>query len=486
MSRRSRFRPPRHEPPGSSGSPDAAARAAGRDDRTRRLRRIAAIGAVAILLAAVAGGFATYGRWWRSWTGERRRLVETVERLVADASAEARPLLVACGDAMLDVEDRHPDGADTAVALARFYQRFGAPADAVRSWNRCREIEPRTAARAHESVGDIALEEGRFADAADAYRAALDADPAREALAIHLAEALLGDGRPADAAASLRGTIARHGRSVAASSLLGQALLQLDDVAAARTELEDAVRLGPDFPAARHSLAMACARLGDESAAAVHREAFAGMQKRKEARHREELRTKDDAANLRRTLATTLTDAARVYFAHGDEARGEDCLTRAIAASPDEPECRLLFAQVRETQRRPAEAAAAFLEAARVAADDPGRQLVAAEALERLGRPDDAAGPLTRLIELMPRRPTGYAALANLLLRGGRDPARARDLARRAVELDPAAGYWLLLERACRAAGADAEADAAAQSARAAAAREAAGNAPRPAAGPAP
>ena len=484
MSRRSRFRPPHDKVAGSADAPAASGPPDGRAGRSLRPRFVVALVATALLLATVAGAFAAYVRFWRSWSGERRRLVETVERLVADASPEARPLLVACGDAMLDVEDRHPDAADTAVALARFYQRFGAPADAVRSWHRCREIEPRSAARAHESVADIAFEEGRFADAADGYRAALDADPSREAVAIHLAEALLGDGRPADAAEALRRTVARHGRSVAASSLLGQALLQLDDVAAAREELEIAVRLGPDYPAARHSLALACGRLGDEAAAAEHREVFAGLQKRKEARHREELRTKDDAANLRRTLATTLTDAARVHFAHGDEARGEDCLARAMAASPDEPDCRLLFAQVRETQNRPAEAAAAVLEAARVAADDPGRQLIAAEALERLGRPDEAARLLGRLIELMPRQATGYAALANMLLRSGRDPARARDLARQAVERDPAAGYWLLLERACRAAGADAEAEEAANRAREAAAREAAGNAPRPAAGP--
>jgi len=469
MSRRSRIRPPRHEPSGSSDPRAAAAPATGGDGGSARRRRLATLGVIALLLAAGAAGLIASGRFWRSWSGERRRLVATIERLVADASAEARPQLVACGDAMRDVEGYHPDGADTAMALARFYQRFGAPAEATRSWNRCREIEPRMAARAHEAVADIALEEGRFADAADAYRAALEADPAREPVAIHLAEALLGDGRPADAAAALRHTITRHGRSVATSSLLGQALLQLDDVAAAREELEVAVRLGPDYPAARHALAMACARLGDEAAAAGHREVFTGLQKRKEARHREDLRTKDDAANLRRTLATTLTDAARVHFAHGDGARGEDCLVRAIAASADEPECRLLLAQVREAQDRPADAAAAFLDAARVAADDPARQLVAAEAHERLGRVDDAARLLARLIELLPRQPTGYAALANLLLRAGRDPHRARDLARQAVERDPAPGYWLLLERACRAAGADAEADAAAKGARAAA-----------------
>jgi tetratricopeptide (TPR) repeat protein len=404
----------------------------------------------------------------RGLSAERRRLVETVARLVADASPEARPLLSACGDAVLDVEDRHPDGVDTAVALARFYQRFGAPADAVRQWNRCRDLDPRSSARAREAVADIALEEGRFADAAAEYAASLDADPAHEPVAIHLAEALLGDGRPAEAAASLRGTITRHGRSVAACSLLGQALLQLDDPAAAREQLEEAVRLGPDYPAARHALAAACARTGDEEAAAVHREAFAALQKKKESRHRTELRTKDDIANLRRTLASTLTDAARVHFAHEDGPRGEAALARAIAASPDEPDSRLLLAQLRESQLRHDEAAAAYLEAARAAPDDATRQLVAAGAIERLGRNDDAERLLGRLVELLPARPTGYAALAAMVLRTGGDAARARDLARRAVDLEPAAAYWRLLETAARAAGDPAAADAAAAAASAA------------------
>lgn len=423
------------------------------EPRSSTARRL--IGAV-VLLAVVAVAVGTGTRDWRSWFGERRRLVETVERLLVDASPESRILLSACGGALLDVEDRHPDGVDTAMALARFYQRFGAPADAVRCWNRCRELEPRAAARCHEAVADIALEEGRFAAAAESYGRAMDADPAREQPAIHRAEAFLGDGRPAEAAAVLRDTIRRHGRSVAACSLLGQALLQLGEAAAAREQLEVAVRLGPEYPAARHALATACARLGDQAAAAEHREAFADMQKRKETRHREELRTKDDTANLRDTLAATLTDVARVYFAHGDEARGEACLTTAVAASPREADCRLLLAQVREAQGRSAEAVAAYLDAASTNGDDPTRILAIGSALERLGRVREAETLHVRLIELLPGRPTGYAALADMLVRNGLDVARARDLAREAVDREPAAGYWRLLERACRAAGDDA------------------------------
>lgn len=447
-----------------SGQRHAVPHAAGGPGRSRlpTRRGVLALAAVAgvVLLAWLA--WPAVRRTCRGFLGERRRLVETVERLVADAGPEARPLLAACGDTVLDIEDRYPESVDTVIALARFYGRFGAPADAARSWTRCRELDPRSEARAREAVADIALEEGRFADAAAEYAAALAADPAREPAAIHLAEALLGDGRPAEAADSLRRSIARHGRSVAACSLLGQALLQLDDPATAREELETAVRLGPDYPAARHALAAACGRTGDAAAAAVHREAFAELQKRKESRHRTELRTKDDIANLRRTLASTLTDAARVHFAHDDGPHGEAALARAIAASPDEPDSRLLLAQLRESQRRHDEAAAAYLDAARVAPDDSLRQLVAAEALERLGRDADAERLLERLVELLPARPAGYAALAGLLHRTGRDAGRARDLARKAVDCEPAEGYWWLLERAARAAGDEAGAAAAA------------------------
>ena len=240
--------------------PPTDGRSAGRPDRRPTVGRVLAWAAVLLSLGALVLGVLAVGagtRGWRSWFGERRRLVETIERLLADASPESKPLLSACGDALLDVEDRHADGVDTSIALARFYQRFGAPDDAIRCWNRCRELEPRAAARCHEAVADIELAAGNFARAAEEYGKAVAADPSREQPAIHQAEALLGDGRPADAATVLRGTIVRHGRSVAASSLLGQALLQLGDAAAAREPLEDAVRLGPDYPAARHALATA-------------------------------------------------------------------------------------------------------------------------------------------------------------------------------------------------------------------------------------
>ena len=74
-------------------------------------------------------------------------------------------------------------------------------------------------------------------------------------------------------------------------------------------------------------------------------------------------------------------------------------------------------------------------------------------------------------MELLPARPVGYAALSGMLLRTGRDAGRARDLARQAVEREPAKGYWRLLERAARAAGAEAEAEAAAREAERAAAK---------------
>ncbi|MFM8891717.1 MAG: hypothetical protein ACKOTB_08875, partial [Planctomycetia bacterium] len=57
-------------------------------DRRSTVGRVLVGAALLLPVVAVAIGPGTRG--WRSWFGERRRLVETVERLEADASPESK------------------------------------------------------------------------------------------------------------------------------------------------------------------------------------------------------------------------------------------------------------------------------------------------------------------------------------------------------------------------------------------------------------
>jgi Flp pilus assembly protein TadD len=53
------------------------------------------------------------------------------------------------------------------------------------------------------------------------------------------------------------------------------------------------------------------------------------------------------------------------------------------------------------------------------------------------------------VIELAPHQGSSYAALAQFYLQVGQKLSEAENLARKAVELEPAGEYWFLLSQAC-------------------------------------
>jgi tetratricopeptide (TPR) repeat protein len=66
-----------------------------------------------------------------------------------------------------------------------------------------------------------------------------------------------------------------------------------------------------------------------------------------------------------------------------------------------------------------------------------------------LGRFDDAEAAFRKTIELAPKRTDGYLSLVQLSLQTGRRLAEAKELARKAVELEPTARNYFVLSQAC-------------------------------------
>lgn len=121
--------------------------------------------------------------------------------------------------------------------------------------------------RLHLQRGQAAFNAGRFADAADAFRRAADADPASARARTNLGTALGQLGRIDEAIAAYREALALEPDNATAHFNLGTLLERRDETADAAAHFRDAVRLRGDDITARLELARLERRLGRLDAA---------------------------------------------------------------------------------------------------------------------------------------------------------------------------------------------------------------------------
>jgi len=380
---------------------------------------------------------------------ELARLDSVMAQVAAGASEEARPLFLEAGQVAHDLLRDFPDDAEALDAAARLYQRFRNGKDAIRCWQRSTELDPGLRATAHAAIASVAFDAGDFEAAAEHYRSAMQEDPASSTYPVSLGEALINQGKPEEAVQVLEEDLKAHPRSMPTAALLGQAYLQVRQYEKARRHLESSVRTSPDYPAAYHGLTTACAQLGDKEKAQEYRKKFQELQSDRDKRRRQELKTKDDMARLRQTVASTYADAARVYIVRGDAQAGERLLLRARELAPNGSPWLLMLASLYERQGRRDEALAILADASQRAPRELSAQLSIAFAYSRLGSNDKAEDAYRQVIELAPHQGSSYAALAQFYLQVGQKLPEAKDLAQKAVELEPAREYWFLLSQAC-------------------------------------
>ena len=123
------------------------------------------------------------------------------------------------------------------------------------------------------------------------------------------------------------------------------------------------------------------------------------------------------------------TKAGAVYAMHGYLAEAEKCWTRTTTLDPTNLECREMLCRLRP--------------------NDPEQWLRLGHLYIQDDRPGEAEMPFQRVIELAPQRAEGYAALAEVYVRLGKDAEKAVQLARTAVQLESTASNYFVLAAAC-------------------------------------
>lgn len=342
---------------------------------------------------------------------------------------------------------RYPESPDALAVLARVQRLSGKTAEADRTWRRVVELDP-ARVDAYLEMAEAAVRRGDFAEAASAAEKALQHDPYHIEARNLLANALLSQQDARKAIAVLEGHLINTRAAAGSFFLLGQAYLQEKDYPKARDALATAVHLDPEHAQAYYALATACDRLGRTNEATRYRETCKKLQAKQRQAEAEALRV-EDVVYVRRAAASIYTAAGHIYSDHGEPALAESCWRRAALLDAADPVSRQALANLCQLAGRLDDALRWTEQLRELQPSCLEHCWVTGLLRLRLGRFDEAEADFRTLMAAAPERAGPYAMLAQLLVQTHRDPAQARDLAQKAVQLDPTAENYLVLSVAC-------------------------------------
>lgn len=304
-------------------------------------------------------------------------------------------------------------------------------------------------AAAHSRRGVEALEQGRFLDACDAFRAVValhpdaasshvnlayaltEADSDSEALR-HLRRAIVLDAESFDAHYMLAGTLERRGEQAGAIEALQRALALRPDYEPVHADLCRVFALSGDVPAARAAIQAALV-LNPDSAdfhhylgnlSMVEEDPFAAIE-----HYARTIALRPDFAEAHANLGLAFHSAKRL-----DDAVAS--LQRAIQLDSSSGDFHAKLGIAFKAQKKMADAERELTRALELKPDDPEFMNNLGMVLAEQGRLEEAMGRYRRAIELRPDLPGGYANLGLALYESERVP-QAIEVYRAGLKIKP-------------------------------------------------
>ncbi len=215
-------------------------------------------------------------------------------------------------------------------------------------------MQPAEASKLFSGVGEYYLDRDNYNEAINFFRESLTLNSANTVSQTGLSEAL---------------------------ALKGNELLVKDSFPVARTFFEEALKYNAKNAPAYYGLAEVLTEMGKEE----------------EAANNYELALAND-----KDLSEIYTPLGALYFQKGDIAKADQYLTKAIAASPTDPQAHYYFGLVRYTQNNNEAALAAFKKSASLDASNPEVAFYTGSTLLRLDNNKDAVTEFTKATTLRP------------------------------------------------------------------------------------
>jgi len=323
----------------------------------------------------------------------------------------------------------------------------GRSDEATGFWSKALQVNPRLP-RVYSSLGQVAMSRGDYEQAVAHCRKALEIDPRIPDVHSRLGLALMGLGRPKEAVEEMERGLKAGVLSGFDYFVLGQGYLQLGQWDKARAGYESAVKRQPDCTSAYYGLFTVCTRLNDRDKAREYRTTFEKLK----AEEMKVLKDRNDAFSdlheMRLSLATTYVVAGIQYQSCRDMVEAEQTLRRAAELDPQNVHALNELGTLCRGSGRTAEALELYRKAAAIEPPHPACWLNLGILLARSNRFPEAEEALRKAIQLLPDQSDGYREMAQLYLRAQVRLTEARELAEKAVALQPVAQNYSVLSRA--------------------------------------
>ena len=350
-----------------------------------------------------------------------------------------------------EIAEAYPEDPLTFALLGAAFYNNGQSEEAAKHLKRCLELRPGLL-DAYEILARIAYEKGETEEAIRICEEALKQGKGTTEILNRLGRSCIDLGRTGEAVRALQQAVNLPGATAESSYLLGQAHMQGGEFAKAKEAFLRATALVPDHTQAYFGLFTACQRAGQTDEAMKFRDQFQKLEEIDRKALSERSEQQDTLAGLpqvRETAARTFFGVAQIYLAHKRTSEGAGLLRKCAVLAPESPSYRAALEQFYIEQKTPAEGARVFEQ---LAAEQPGNGLnyyFLARLQALLNQIDAAERSFHKAQELAPGWAEGYRVLADLHLRTNRKLDQARELARKAVELEPTAAHYYLLAAAC-------------------------------------
>jgi len=353
-----------------------------------------------------------------------------------------------------------PTSEDPIVLMGNVQTRHGNTAGGIELWKKVLQSNPRRA-DVYNGMGWTAMAKGQYEEAIGHWRKAVEIDPQMPGVHNATARALTALGRQTEAIEELKKEIKISPRSSFSYFLLGQQYLQQKDYEKAGKSYEKAIELEPNNTSAHYGLFTVYTRLNQPDKAQQHLANF----KKLKAEDMKVLKDRNDAYNdlleVRKGAAETFVFAGQIYLEQGNQKirnpkseirnlkQAEELLKRATTLDPNNTAPLIRLASMYQTSNRIPEALEIFKKVSEIEPDNLSCFLNIGLLYSQLKRTVDAEEAFRKVISLAPKSSDGYRELALLYLKMGIELQQARQLAEKAVELEPIAVNYMVLSRAC-------------------------------------
>jgi len=413
------------------------------------------VGSGRLLWPARNGTDEDAGRARKQAPARRQAVTPPADRILAPRAPlpeTAQGLIEQATQVVDRLQEAFPENTDCLEMKARLADWLGKSEQAVETWKRCLELDPKYA-HAYVGMAAAAAKKADHRNAEELARKAIEIAPDSFMARSVLAESLLNLGRPEEVEPVLADFLQRDPRSHG-YFLLGQAFWQMQQYEKAREAYESSVRIYTDYAEAYFGLARACARVGREDEAAAAMARYRELMARREPTRGAGMHTPStDLEAVRLNVATAYADTARVCFARGERRVAERLWRRAATLDPENAECRHALVSLYQSEGKVVKTVQTLEELAKIEPDSPGYRVEVGRLRASLLQYDVAEEAFREACRLAPRNAGCHRALATFLLQTGRHLADALAGARTAVRHEPTAVNYALLAAACRANG---------------------------------